>query len=104
MLSRTHGQPASPTTLGKEMANVAYRLKRQIRQIESIVPMGKINGAVGNYNVQLSAYPEVNWAEHAEKQLNRLSLFNLPCFSLSALPYATGGVETSYRHTCLSWQ
>lgn len=74
MLSRTHGQTASPTTLGKEMANVAYRLKRQLRQIESIVPMGKINGAVGNYNAHLSAYPEVNWAEHAEQFVTSLGL------------------------------
>ena len=74
MLSRTHGQTASPTTLGKEMANVAYRLKRQLRQIESIIPMGKINGAVGNYNAHLSAYPEVNWADHAEQFVTSLGL------------------------------
>lgn len=74
MLSRTHGQTASPTTLGKEMANVAYRLKRQLKQIESIVPMGKINGAVGNYNAHLSAYPEVDWAEHAEQFVTSLGL------------------------------
>jgi len=65
MLSRTHGQPASPTTLGKEMANVAYRLKRQCRQIADVPILGKINGAVGNYNAHLSAYPEVDWAAHA---------------------------------------
>ncbi|HBN61048.1 MAG TPA: adenylosuccinate lyase, partial [Halomonas sp.] len=53
MLSRTHGQTASPTTLGKEMANVAYRLKRQLKQIESVEILGKINGAVGNYNAHL---------------------------------------------------
>ncbi|WP_299726936.1 adenylosuccinate lyase [uncultured Endozoicomonas sp.] len=74
MLSRTHGQTASPTTFGKEMANVAYRLKRQIRQIESVTPMGKINGAVGNYNAHLSAYPEVNWADHAERFVTSLGL------------------------------
>lgn len=74
MLSRTHGQTASPTTLGKEMANVAYRLKRQLKQIESIVPMGKINGAVGNYNAHFSAYPEVNWVEHAEQFVTSLGL------------------------------
>ena len=61
MMSRTHGQPASPTTLGKEMANVAYRLRRQLKQIESIEIMGKINGAVGNYNAHMSAYPDVDW-------------------------------------------
>ncbi|WP_257266017.1 adenylosuccinate lyase [Endozoicomonas sp. ONNA2] len=74
MLSRTHGQTASPTTLGKEMANVAYRLKRQLKQIEGIVPMGKINGAVGNYNAHLLAYPEVSWAEHAEQFVTSLGL------------------------------
>ena len=65
MLSRTHGQPASPTTLGKEMANVVYRLERQIHQIESIPLLGKINGAVGNYNAHLSAYPQLDWEANA---------------------------------------
>lgn len=74
MLSRTHGQTATPTTLGKEMANVAYRLRRQLKQIENIAPMGKINGAVGNYNAHLSAYPEVNWTEHAEQFVTGLGL------------------------------
>ena len=59
MLSRTHGQPASPTTLGKEMANVAFRLKRQREQVVMVPMLGKINGAVGNYNAHLSAYPEL---------------------------------------------
>ncbi|WP_300393177.1 adenylosuccinate lyase [uncultured Psychrobacter sp.] len=67
MLSRTHGQTASPTTLGKEMANVAYRLARQIKQVGQVELLGKINGAVGNYNAHLSAYPEVNWQSHAEQ-------------------------------------
>ena len=66
MLSRTHGQTASPTTLGKEMANVAYRLARQIKQIEKVELLGKINGAVGNYNAHYSAYPDVDWQAHAE--------------------------------------
>jgi adenylosuccinate lyase len=61
MLSRTHGQTASPTTLGKEMANFAHRLKRQITQLEAVKIMGKFNGAVGNFNAHLSAYPELNW-------------------------------------------
>ena len=74
MLSRTHGQTASPTTLGKEMANVAYRLRRQIRQIRAVAPLGKVNGAVGNYNAHLSAYPEVNWQEHAEQFVTGLGL------------------------------
>lgn len=74
MLSRTHGQPASPTTLGKEMANVAYRLERQLQQIKSVEILAKINGAVGNYNAHVSAYPEVNWAEFAEKFVTDLGL------------------------------
>ncbi|MGR5456507.1 lyase family protein, partial [Vibrio alfacsensis] len=61
LLSRTHGQPASPTTMGKEMANVAYRMERQYKQIEAVEILGKINGAVGNYNAHLSAYPELDW-------------------------------------------
>ena len=65
MLSRTHGQPASPTSLGKELANVVYRLERQIEQIAAIRPLGKINGAVGNYNAHLSAYPDVDWEANA---------------------------------------
>ena len=66
MLSRTHGQTASPTTVGKEMANVAYRLKRQREQLVSVPMLGKINGAVGNYNAHLSAYPDLNWEKIAE--------------------------------------
>jgi adenylosuccinate lyase len=65
MLARTHGQPASPTTLGKEMANVVARLKRQRAQLAATPLLGKINGAVGNYNAHLAAYPEVNWEEFA---------------------------------------
>jgi len=74
MMSRTHGQPASPTTLGKEMANVAYRLQRQLGQIESIEILGKINGAVGNYNAHLSAYPEVDWPAFAQQFVGSLGL------------------------------
>lgn len=61
LLSRTHGQPASPTTVGKEMANVAYRLQRQYKQLQNVEILAKINGAVGNYNAHLSAYPNVDW-------------------------------------------
>ena len=61
LLSRTHGQPASPTTLGKEMANLVYRLHRQREHIAAVPLLGKINGAVGNYNAHLVAYPEVDW-------------------------------------------
>ncbi|MCB1823403.1 MAG: adenylosuccinate lyase [Candidatus Competibacteraceae bacterium] len=67
MLARTHGQPASPTTLGKEMANVAYRLKRQRAQLAAVPLLGKINGAVGNYNAHLTAYPELDWEEFAHR-------------------------------------
>ncbi len=61
LLARTHGQPASPTTIGKEMANVVYRLRRQRNEIAKIEIMGKINGAVGNFNAHTVAYPEVDW-------------------------------------------
>ncbi|WP_375055481.1 adenylosuccinate lyase [Zobellella sp. DQSA1] len=74
MLSRTHGQPASPTTLGKEMANVAYRLERQFKQILAVELLAKINGAVGNYNAHMSAYPEVDWHDFAERFVARLEL------------------------------
>ncbi|PIE43740.1 MAG: adenylosuccinate lyase [Gammaproteobacteria bacterium] len=65
MLARTHGQTASPTTVGKELANVAARFKRQITQLENTEYLGKINGAVGNYNAHLSAYPEFDWPRFA---------------------------------------
>lgn len=65
MLSRTHGQPASPTTLGKELANVVYRLERQIAQVAAVPLLGKINGAVGNYNAHISAYPDIDWEANA---------------------------------------
>ncbi|MCU7962485.1 adenylosuccinate lyase [Shewanella sp. SM20] len=74
LMSRTHGQPASPSTLGKEMANVAVRLERQIKQIANVEIMGKLNGAVGNYNAHLSAYPEVNWHELSELFVTSLGL------------------------------
>ncbi|MGD8514671.1 MAG: adenylosuccinate lyase [Granulosicoccaceae bacterium] len=74
MLSRTHGQPASPTTLGKEMANVAKRLQRQRDQLAVVELLGKINGAVGNYNAHLAAYPELDWAAIAEKFVTGLGL------------------------------
>lgn len=74
MLSRTHGQTASPTTLGKEMANVAYRLARQIKQFKQVELLGKINGAVGNYNAHLSAYPEINWPAHSQAFVESLGL------------------------------
>ena len=74
MLSRTHGQPASPTTLGKEMANTVHRLERQRDQVADVALMGKINGAVGNYNAHLVAYPDVNWASVACRFVSALGL------------------------------
>jgi adenylosuccinate lyase len=74
MMCRTHGQPASPSTLGKEMANVYVRLQRQRDQIASVEMLGKINGAVGNYNAHLSAYPEVDWHEYANEFVTSLGL------------------------------
>jgi adenylosuccinate lyase len=74
MLSRTHGQTASPTTLGKEMANVVARLRRQLEQIQAVELLGKINGAVGNYNAHLSAYPDVDWQANAEAFVTSLGL------------------------------
>lgn len=74
MLSRTHGQPASPTTMGKEFANFAARLQRAIQQIEQVEPLAKLNGATGNYNAHLSAYPEVDWPALSKKVLNGLGL------------------------------
>jgi len=74
MLSRTHGQTASPTTLGKEMANFAYRLDRQIKQLEGVKIMGKFNGAVGNYNAHISAYPKLNWQKVSKEFVEHLGI------------------------------
>ena len=74
MLSHTHGQPASPTTVGKEMANVVYRLQRQREQVTEVELLGKINGAVGNYNAHLSAYPELDWEKLASEFVESLGL------------------------------
>ncbi|UUA74084.1 adenylosuccinate lyase [Cellvibrio sp. QJXJ] len=74
MLSRTHGQTASPTTVGKEMANVAARLRRQLKTVKEVELLGKINGAVGNYNAHLSAYPDVDWQANAKEFVESLGL------------------------------
>ncbi|ESP91027.1 MULTISPECIES: adenylosuccinate lyase [Pseudoalteromonas] len=74
MMTRTHGQPASPSTMGKEFANVYVRLQRQREQIANVALLGKINGAVGNYNAHLSAYPEYDWHAHAESFVTSLGL------------------------------
>ncbi|QEH50201.1 adenylosuccinate lyase [Aggregatibacter actinomycetemcomitans] len=74
LLSRTHGQPASPTTVGKEMANVVYRLRRQYKQLQALEILGKINGAVGNYNAHLSAYPNIDWHKLSEEFVTSLGV------------------------------
>ena len=74
MLARTHGQTASPTTLGKEIANVVARLQRQRKQITAVALSGKINGAVGNYNAHVVAYPEVDWPALAQRFVESLGL------------------------------
>ncbi|ATD06616.1 MULTISPECIES: adenylosuccinate lyase [Pseudoalteromonas] len=74
MMTRTHGQPASPSTMGKEFANVYVRLQRQRQQIANVQMLGKINGAVGNYNAHLSAYPDYDWHAHSERFVSSLGL------------------------------
>jgi adenylosuccinate lyase len=74
MLARTHGQPATPTTLGKEMANFAHRLSRARQRIAEVAVLGKINGAVGNYNAHLAAYPDFAWERFSRRFVERLGL------------------------------
>lgn len=74
MLSHTHGQPATPTTVGKELANVVYRLRRQRKQFVAVEIYGKMNGAVGNYNAHISAYPDLDWPGTSEKFINSLGI------------------------------
>jgi adenylosuccinate lyase len=74
MLSRTHGQTATPSTMGKEIANVVARLRRQLRQLDQVEYLGKINGAVGNYNAHISAYPQIDWQTNAEEFVTSLGL------------------------------
>lgn len=74
MLARTHGQTASPTTVGKEIANVVHRLERQLKQFADSPVLGKINGAVGNYNAHLSAYPDIDWQSNAQNFVEKLGL------------------------------
>ena len=74
MLARTHGQPASPTTMGKEMRNVVARLERQLHAIEAVEILGKINGATGNFNAHIEAYPEVNWPNFSKQFVTSLGL------------------------------
>jgi adenylosuccinate lyase len=74
MLSRTHGQPASPTTIGKELINFSSRLKRPIQQLTEVLISAKFNGAVGNYNAHVVAYPEINWRKHCSQFVTELGL------------------------------
>jgi len=74
MLARTHGQPATPTTLGKEIANTVYRLQRGRERLAAVAILGKINGAVGNYNAHLAAYPNVDWEKFAQSFVEKLGL------------------------------
>ena len=74
LLSRTHGQPATPSTIGKELANVVYRLERQARQLTQVEILGKFNGAVGNYNAHLSAYPQLDWHAISESFVTSLGI------------------------------
>lgn len=74
MMARTHGQPATPTTLGKEFANVAMRMQRQLIQIKAVPLLGKLNGAVGNYNAHSAAYPDVNWHQASQQFVESLGL------------------------------
>ncbi len=78
MLSRTHGQPASPTTVGKEIANFVYRIKRQLISIEKVDLQGKINGAVGNFNAHISAFPNYDWQSHSNQVVQSLGLSTIP--------------------------
>lgn len=74
MMCRTHGQSATPSTMGKEIANFAYRLKLQIAEIERIVPKGKFNGAVGNLNAHKVAYPDKDWLKISQRFVEGLGL------------------------------
>jgi len=86
MLSRTHGQTASPTTVGKELANVVYRLRKQREQVVNIEIVGKANGAVGNYNAHISAYPEIDWPAFSQKFIESIGLSINP-FTIQIEPH-----------------
>jgi adenylosuccinate lyase len=86
MLSRTHGQTASPTTVGKELANVVYRLRRQREQFANIQIYGKANGAVGNYNAHYSAYPEIDWPKFSQDFIESIGL-NINPFTIQIEPH-----------------
>jgi adenylosuccinate lyase len=88
MMSRTHGQPATPSTMGKEMANVAYRLQRARARIAAVELLGKINGAVGNYNAHLAAYPGYDWEGFAKRFVESLGLVFNP-YTIQIEPHDT---------------
>ena len=87
MMSRTHGQPATPTTLGKEIANVLARLQRQTAQLEKQEFLGKINGAVGNYNAHLSAYPNMDWEAHCRRFVEQSLGLNFNPYTIQIEPH-----------------
>jgi adenylosuccinate lyase len=98
ILCRTHGQPASPSTLGKEMANVAYRMRRQIKQISEVEVLGKINGAVGNYNAHFSAYPDIDWQGFAQTFVESLGItFNPYTIQIEPHDYIAELFDASVR-------
>ncbi len=98
MLSRTHGQTASPTTVGKELANIVARLQRQIDCINQVPMLGKINGAVGNYNAHVVAYPEVDWESFAENFVTSLGLtFNSHTIQIEPHDYMAELFDASRR-------
>jgi adenylosuccinate lyase len=86
LLSRTHGQPATPSTVGKELANVVARLDRALQAIESVQPLAKMNGATGNYNAHLAAYPEIDWPAFSAGVLGSLGLVQNP-YSIQIEPH-----------------
>jgi len=102
MLCRTHGQTASPSTLGKEMANVAYRLERQREQISNIELLGKINGAVGNYNAHFSAYPNVDWPAFSQNFIESLGVtFNPYTIQIEPHDYIAELFDATVRYNTI---
>ncbi|MEJ2755135.1 MAG: adenylosuccinate lyase, partial [Gammaproteobacteria bacterium] len=97
MMARTHGQPASPSTVGKELANVCYRLQRQIQQFEAVEILGKLNGAVGNFNAHIAAYPTVDWSNLGARFVTSLGLTHNP-FTTQIEPH---DYVAEYLHTLM---
>ncbi len=102
MLARTHGQTASPSTMGKEVANWVYRLRRQIEQIKAVEPLAKINGAVGNYNAHQVAYPEIDWEANARAFVERLGVgFNPYTTQIEPHDYIAELFDAICRFNCI---